>query len=1182
MYRNFTRNFCMPLGYKQMFLTVKNYLSNGSVKNYLEELNLGLAMKITTLLLIVSIIQVSAASFAQKVSISKKNISLEDALKQIHVQSGYDILYDVDLLKDKPSINLSLKQVSIEEAMKTTLHGQSLTYALKGMTIILQKRTAPAFLDIVVDRFVNIDVTGRVTDKDGAPIPGVTVNVKNRSAATSTNSDGKFGITVDQGEILVFRMIGYDIQEVTVGTQSLMNITLVESNSGLDEVVVIGYGTQKKRDLTGAISSVKSEDLVISSGPEIGNMLKGKVAGLTIRQNSAQPGGGVDIQVRGYGSVETGNVPLYVVDGFPISDLQQPPTVGGRYEGGTQSILNSFNPNDIESIEVLKDASATAIYGSRAANGVILITTKRGAEGKTKVDYANNFTIQQYNDSFDVLPLNEWMQVRNEAGREQWEFDNGVIPYGTRTLADALASPVNGLYKNLYTQNAINNVGKGTDWLELVTRNGFTQQHNLSTSGGSKTTKYLISGNYYDQDGIIKNSGFKRFSLRANVDQEISKYIKLGLNLTTSRIDNNNSQLGGQQFENSGIIRAAIQQGPHIQAIDEDGNYPLNPQLALQPNPYSLLTISDKGRIERMLLNSFVDITPLEGLVVRLKAGMDRGFTKRESYIPTTTLNGALEGGRAFIGNTDNDDYLLEATANYTKTLGSDHRFDILAGVSQQKTLNRNSNSSSTGFITDAFLWNNLGAATNPLAPGSGASEVMIASYFGRFNYNYKGRYLFTFTTRTDGSSVFAVNNKWGTFPSAAVAWNVAEEPFFKSLKNVVSQFKIRLGYGQTGKASINTNAFAAYGTYPAWLSGDDARLIGVSLSRLENPDLKWETTTGANFGIDYSILGGKVEGSFELFDNEVSDLLDFKDLNSYHEVNTIIYNVGTTKSKGFEFSVTTRNIRTDNFQWKTTLNISRFKDNWKERAPDWKPLVYESDSDPIRAVYSRLSDGILQVGETVPVSQPELKPGMIKIKDINGYVRDANNNPAVDANGRFLRTGSPDGIIDDADTKLVGTSDPSMMAGITNILSYKRFSLNFDFNGLFGRTMADPNYVTYGFSAYGVYSNGYNALRTVKERWTPQNPSTTTPSSFWGFSPYSVGDFFMQDAWFVRLQNVSLGYSLPTKWTRGAFSSIRAHVDAQNLFTITPYKGVDPETDSYTAAYPNIRTFTAGLNFTF
>jgi TonB-linked SusC/RagA family outer membrane protein len=670
--------------------------------------------------------------------------------------------------------------------------------------------------------------------------------------------------------------------------------------------------------------------------------------------------------------------------------------------------------------------------------------------------------------------------------------------------------------------------------------------------------------------------------MRANIDQDISKYLKLGFNLTSSRIDNNNTQLGGDQFENSGIIRAAIQQGPHIQAIDEEGNYPLNPQLALQPNPFSLLTIADESRIERTLANVFLDIMPIKDLTIRLKAGMDRGYSRRQSYLPTTTLHGALEQGRAFVSNTDKDDYLLEATATYNKTLFTDHKFEILAGVSEQKFINTFKSAGATGFITDAFLWNNLGAGSIQLPTNSAGSKNLIASYFGRLNYNYKGRYLLTATVRTDGASVFAANNKWGTFPSAAVAWNIAEESFFSGLKSTISQFKLRVSYGQTGNATINSNAFAAYTAYPAWLSGNDARLIGVSLSRLENPDLKWETTTGLNIGLDFSLFNGKVDGAVEVFNNEISDLLATKALNSYQEINSIIANVGKTQSRGFEITINTRNVQKQNFQWRTMFAVSRFKDNWKERAPDWKPSVYESANDPIRAVYSRISDGILQVGEKVPTSQPELKPGMIKIRDVDGFQRDNNGNPAVDANGRFLRTGKADGLIDDADTKLMGTTDPSMMAGITNIINYKNFSLNFDFNALFGRRLQDPNFVNYGISAYGVYSNGYNALRTVKNRWTPQNPSTTQPSSFWGFSPYSVGDFFYQDAWFVRLQNVSLGYNIPSKKLGKIFSSVRFHVDAQNLLIFTPYTGVDPETDSYTAAYPYIRTFTAGVNIAF
>jgi len=1025
-------------------------------------------------------------------------------------------------------------------------------------------------------------IKGTVTSKeDGSGIPGASVVVVGTTVGAITDVAGNFSFTAPANATkLKVTFLGMKPVEVEIGTTTQFNIVLESDATALDEVVVIGYGTQKKRDLTGAITSVKSADILVSSNPDIGHALIGKAAGLMVRENSAQPGGGLDIYIRGEGSRIASNAPLFVVDGFPITDLQQPQS-GNRYDGGTQSILNTFNPNDIASIEVLKDASATSIYGARAAHGVVLITTKRGLEGKPVIQYSTSYAVQKYNNSFDVLPLNEWMQVRNEAAWEQWIWSNNVMPWGTRTLAEAQANPVAGDFYKLYTQNAINNVGRGTDWLALTTRDGAIQQHNISVSGGNSSTRYMISGNYFDQQGVIKNSGFQRYTIRGNLDQVLSKYVKLGVNFSFSRINNENSSLGGDQWENSGIIRASIQQGPHIPAIDEFGNYPLNPQLSQQPNPYSLLTITDNGRIERTMVNSFLDITPVKGLVVRLKAGIDRGLTNRWTYLPTTTLAGELEHGKASISETDQNEYLVEATANYSKEIGEGHSFNILGGVSEEKFVNQSNSSGNTGFITDAFLWNNLASGSGTKTVQSSGSENLMASYFGRMNYIYKEKYYATFTIRTDGASVFGANNKWATFPSLALGWNIANESFFGSLKNTVSQLKLRLSYGQTGNSSIGSNAFATYGAYLAYLSGDDVKNIGVSLNQLASPDLKWETTTEANLGIDYSMFKDRVSGSLELYSRVISDLLDFKQINTYNDINMVAYNIGETQSRGFELTVVTRNVVKNDFQWKTTFSFSKFKDTWKKRPDDWKPSVYESDNDPLRPIFSRVSDGIMQIGEVVP-TQPELKPGMIKIKDINGFKRDENGNPVVDENGRFLRTGAPDGMIDEADTKLIGTTDPSLLAGLSNTLTYKNLSLDFFFNGMFGRQLADPNYTAYGVSAEGIYTYGYNGLRTVKDRWTPDNPSTTHPSSYYGWSPYTSGDFFLQKAWFIRLQNISLGYKLPQKWVGRVFQNAQIHFDAQNLFLITPYTGVDPETDSYTAAYPNVKTYTLGLNITF
>jgi len=1087
----------------------------------------------------------------------------------------------------------------LNKSLKSSLYGLKIDLKMKIIAIFLicsifkiNANTAVFSLNnsLLINNISQqeqIEIKGTVYDEMNQPLPGASVLVKGTVIGTVTSFEGEFKILVPKGSTtIVISYTGYVKQEILINNRSVIDIKMIPDLTSLDEVIVVGYGTQRKKDIAGAISTVKTEELVLSSSPSIGDVLRGKVSGLQITQNSAQPGGGLDIQIRGAGSINASNNPLIVVDGFPITDFQQPGT-GNRYNGGTQSVLNSFNPNDIESVSVLKDASATSIYGSRAANGVILITTKKGKVGKVQVDYSSSYSYQAYDNSFDVLSLPEWMRLRNDAALENWKFQNRVTPYSSgnvtsRTLGEAIANPVNGVaFSRFYSDDQINNAGQGTNWLDLVTRDGSTQQHNLSLKGGTESTKYYLSGNLYKQDGVLKNSAFDRASLRFNLDQKLGDYFNVGMNLTTSRINNENSQLGGDQYENSGIIRSALQYGPQIQAIDEFGNYPINPDNAQEPNPYSLLTVTDQGVIDRTLTNFFMEIKPLPGLIARLQAGIDQGYTSRNTYLPRTTLWGALENGKATIANEKKNDELFDFTLNYSKIFNNVHNLNFLVGYSKQKYRSESASSGNSDFITDAFLWNNLNAGAGTKTLASGKSEDNLVSYFGRINYVFKERYILTTTIRRDGSSVFSKNNRFAIFPSLAVGWDIAGEPFMKNINDDISQLKLRVGYGETGNADIGSNAFAAYYAQPAYLNPDESILIGVFPSRLENPDLKWETTKETNIGLDFELLNGMLSGSVEVYNKEITDLLQLKPINSYNEINTVWANVGSTQSRGVELTLNSVNVDKENFKWKSTLTFSKFKDRWKERAEDWKPTIYQNVDDPIRAQYSYLSDGVMQIGEVV-TAQPELFPGQIKVKDVNGFSRDSFGNPVVDENGRFIATGEPDGKIDEADIVLLGSSDPDFIAGFSNSISYENFELNFHLNGMFGRQIVDPTDVALGVSADGVWANGRNALRSIYDRWTPENPSNTRPASHYGYTQYSSGDFFLQDAWFVRLQNLSLAYNLPSKWIGKLISSAKVRLDAQNLFVITPYKGVDPETDAYVAAYPNIKTYTIGLDIKF
>lgn len=1153
-----------------------------------------LKMKLTALLTLSAIlIGYANESYSQKgITLNVVNESVASVIDEIEATTAYNFVYntrDVDLDR---RVTVRTQGARIKQVLEKLFTDTRTQYKIKSDQIILidhsriikrlRRLDYPRSIPLIT---VDTDpISGTVRDLKGEPLVGVNIQIKGDSQGTTTDLNGVFDLELNPGDTLVFSYVGYRTVEMAYDGQSRMDIVLQESAQELEELIVVGYGVQRKRDLTGSVSSVKSSDVSLEAAPSIEYALRGKVAGLTLRQNSAQPGGGFDILVRGAGSVNAGNEPLYIVDGFPIAQLDQPGSGNERLDAGTQGILNFVNPNDIESVEVLKDASATAIYGSRASNGVVIITTKRGSEGKAKVQYSQTFAVQKHTDIYDVFTLKEWMDEKNKSSWDYWLWENEVDPYGSRSLKDAINSPRNGVGFQLpYTDTEIENAPvEGTNWIDLVTRDGKIQQHNLSVQGGSDQTKFMASLNYFKHDGIIRHSQMNRYTAKINVDQKISEIFNAGINLIASRLNNSNVPLGDEQWEKSGIIRAAIQMGPHIQATDENGNYPINPLLPTQPNPFSLLTVEDNGLMDRMLTNAFLQATPIEFLSFKLNVGLDRAYQSRKTYMPRTTLHGELSNGLATVNESNNEQYLVELTSNFTKEVGTSHKLNALAGYSYEFFKNTGISTGNNGFLSDAFRWNNLNAGAGTKVVGSWGYENERVSFFGRVNYTLLDRYLLTGTLRADGASVFARNNKWGYFPSLAVGWILSDESFLGFTNPVVSFLKLRVSFGQTGNSDIGSNAFASYYASPAWNTADNGIEVGVFPGRLENPDLKWETTTELNVGLDYELFNGRIGGALEVYDRVISDLLNFKELNAYHSISSVMANIGKTQSRGFELTLNTKNIAGNHFSWNTDVTFALYRDKWLERTVDWKPAVFEGITDPIRSRYSRIAIGILQDGDPVPESQPELKPGQLIIADINGYKRDADGNPVVEE-GRFILTGGPDGIIDDADTRLMGSVDPGYTVGLSNSFYYRNFDLSFHFYGMFDRYMEDPTRMAYGLSADGVAQYSYNALRAIQGRWKPNNPSTTQPSSFYGWSRYGPGDWFLEEAWFMRLQNITLGYTLPRfAATSKIFQSLRLKVDVNNVWTMTPYGGLDPETDSYAAAYPNARTFTVGIDVKF
>lgn len=1084
---------------------------------------------------------------AQKsnVTLSVKDVTLKELLKEIEKKSDIRFSYIDEVIEPYKHITLEVTNEPVKTLLDNLLPTRNLEYVQTGNTIAIKTKAST--------NTRQKKVKGVVTDMSSEPVIGASVLIKGSTNGVITDLNGEFEIETPDDATLQISYIGFISQDISVKGKNSFSIRLQDDLQTLEEVVVVGYGSVKKSNLTGALSSVKMNDIPQVATTSVSNLLVGRVPGLSIRQTSAAPGGGYDMVIRGSASIEAGNTPLYVIDGFPGGDI------------------NTINPGDIESVEVLKDASATAIYGARAANGVILINTKKGKTGTMNVNFKANVSAQTVSNPYDMVSARDYMTMANAFFREEWLYDNKIAPYGNVDPSSVTSSPKVG-----FTDGQIANAANVTDWFDEITRTGLINEESVSINGGAENIRYLFSLSHFGQKGIVINSGMEKYMGRLNLELDLAKWLTTGVSISGSQTTQDNTVQPTSVNADGGIIKHAMMYPQYLSIYDEEGNYTINPDHSGIPNPVSWREVENKNNTFRTLINNFWNVNLAKNLDFRMSWGMNSSFAKSTSYYPRTTLTGMIANGKAGITELRKNDYLLDATLTYSKTIFNNHQFKVMGGYAYQKFTTEKLYGGNSGFITDIFGVNNLQAGGDlTKSVESDKTITKYLSYFGRVNYDIADKYLFTFTIRADGSDKFGSDNKFGYFPSGAFAWRISEENFMKKQK-LISNLKFRLSLGQTGNAEIGGNAYAFYATGANYVLGNTL-MSGVSESQLPNPRLKWETTTEFNIGLDWGLFNNRLTGTFEYYQKTISDLLSWRTVGSYYPVSSVADNLGKTESKGFEVQLNSVNIRNKDLTWTTDLNLFKYKDSWKERNPFTILSIYQTEKDPLHITYGYLSDGLIKEGEVVP-HMKDAPPGSIKVKDINGWLKDESGNFILDKDGKKQLSGEADGVIDDADKTIIRSSVPDLSFGLGNTFRYKNFDLSLFFYGEIGRQL--NNETRRDFLSADRFRFSDNVTTDSFGRWSSANPNGKYPSGLYNKYETST-DFWIEKADFIRLKNITLGYTLPAKMFRGVFKHARLYFDAQNLFVITNYSGSDPETDGYTA-YPNQRTYSFGVELSF
>lgn len=1076
-------------------------------------------MKVFTFLMLVAIVHVSASSYSQnsRLSLNMKNASIKDVLIRIEEQTEYRFLYSDSKIDVEKKVNIDLADMKIEDILDTVFESTDIGYRIVSRQILLSDKSESSQVGQQ-----SITVSGKVTDSSGQPLPGVTVVVKGTTTGTITDTDGNYALSnVPADATLVFSFVGMKTQEIPVSGKSSANVTMKEETVGIEEVVAIGYGTMKKSDLTGSLSSVKSEEISVFPATTVSQALQGRASGVQVVQNTGQPGASMQIRIRGTNSIKGDNNPLWIIDGFP----------------GDESILNM---SDIESIEVLKDASATAIYGSRGANGVILVTTKRGKVGTTRVDYDGSFSMQTVRKKLDLCNAKEYMLLQN-------------------------IQQLNDVGKEYFTQNEINNAGEGTDWLEEMFRSAPVQDHSLTVSGGNEKVQFLIGSSYFDQKGIfIEDDGYKRISLRANVNHNISKKFSISYNAILSRIDKDNKYNSSGYL---GLLAFTIAAPPTLRPYKDDGSYqvfktayPFSYDGAINPVMFGKelknMTYSNKA-----LANLAFTYRPIEGLSIKVSGNVSNTDSRSDYYLPTTYIGSSgearLSTGQSLHLNSDN-------IVTYHKLFNEIHDFTVTGALTYEEDKYTEMGVSGSGFLSNNYETYNIAAASTINTPSSSYFKWNLLSYLGRLNYSYKGKYMATASFRSDGSSRYSEGDKWGYFPSAALAWRISDEGFMKDI-SFISNLKIRAGYGETGSTAISPYAtLSMLSTGKAVFNDNSYTYFAPSSTYPGN--LKWETTAQSDIGVDVSFLDNRLSLTADYYIKNTRDLLNNVQLPRSTGYSSTIKNIGEMQNKGVDIQLDAK-VLDGPVKWDITAIFSMNRNKVK-RLYEGQDITGSTFNLVILGDYVNL----IREGEEMCV--------------FYGYQEDG-----YDESGK-IKYKDNDGIagITSADKTIIGNPNPDFIYSLNSVLSYKNFELSWFIQGSQGNDI-----LSLSMPHQSYYGNGLNSLKEVySDHWSETNNDVKYPKVSKASTSLKMSDRFVYDGSYARLKNIQLAYNIPVnKLSVHWLKTGQIYISGQNLVTLSDYLWFDPEVNSagggssinqgidyYT--YPISKGFTFGVKLGF